>query len=159
MAMTFLGRVRMKHLALLVFVTISLSLKGECTRSTADILSSIVKDRFVLEHGRASFSEKWLHRMGDSAAECLIQSYSLEDLRSERMLEMATSIISDSFAVPTLIERNPDRRPKTSLLLLNYLVVTRTGPSDAISAANNLIKYLSDLHLESDAGEVDKKRN
>jgi hypothetical protein len=69
---------------------------------------------------RTSWSEKYLARLGDSAAPEII-SY----LRSRHLTNQDTvtalSLVKMSFADPSLIRNDSNKIPKNSLILLDYL--------------------------------------
>jgi hypothetical protein len=68
----------------------------------------------------SSWSEKYLARLGDSAAP-EIMNYLTAKYLTKKDAETALSLVKMSFANPGLIRRSPSRTPTNTLILLDYL--------------------------------------
>jgi len=68
----------------------------------------------------SSWSDKYLARLGDSAAP-EIMSYLASKQLTNKDVETALSLVEMSFSNPRLIRRSPSRTPTNTVLLLDYL--------------------------------------
>ncbi len=69
---------------------------------------------------RSSWSEKYLARLGDSAAPEIME-YLASRKPTKKDAETALSLLKMAFANPRLIRRSPSRIPKNSFVLLDSL--------------------------------------
>jgi len=67
-----------------------------------------------------SWSEKYLARLGDSAAPEIMSLLAAKPF-TKKDAETALSLVKMSFANPSLIRRGPSRTPTNTLVLLDYL--------------------------------------
>jgi hypothetical protein len=68
-----------------------------------------------------SWSQKQLLRLGDGVSIALIKALDERDLTDPATVRDFLPMIRDSFAEPRLIAVEEDRKPKVTLLLLNFL--------------------------------------
>ena len=68
----------------------------------------------------SSWSDKYLARLGDSAAPEIMNYLAAKHL-TQKDTETALSLVNMSFANPRLITRGPSKIPTNTLILLDYL--------------------------------------
>ena len=70
---------------------------------------------------RVSFTEKYLHRLGDSASIALLKIMDRDKLTKAESVMATLDIIQQAFSYPHLISREIDRKPNITLFLLIHL--------------------------------------
>jgi hypothetical protein len=88
---------------------------------------------------RTSWSERYLGRLGDSAAPAIMKLISIGQLTNQDA-ETAVTLAKMSFADPRSIKRSPDKSPTKTLALLSYLD-----------------KHVTDADVKSKIGSVRKQ--
>jgi hypothetical protein len=89
---------------------------------------------------RSSWSEKYLARLGDSAAPEIMNLLASKGL-TKKNAETALTLVKMSFADPRLIRRSPNRDPVNTLALLGYLD-QHTTDADTKSTINSMREQL-----------------
>jgi hypothetical protein len=86
--------------------------------------SKLVRSWVELQSGAAqgsSFLEKSIYRRGDGIALGLVRAFTQEELLDPDRLARIISIVRLSFSQPKYIERDQDRKPAVTSLLLAFL--------------------------------------
>jgi hypothetical protein len=87
-----------------------------------------------------SWTEKWLARLGDSAAPEIMNLLATKNL-SKKDAQTTLSLVKMSFAYPRLITHNQNRTPTNALVLLDYLD-KHTSDANIKSNINSMRKQL-----------------
>jgi hypothetical protein len=106
----------------LLFSLTAMPLRGGAQTSEDDIL--VIRSWVELPYGIAvgnSFIEKQIYRAGDSIALAVIQGFSQDELLDKDRIERLLPILEVAFEHPSSITRKPDRKPRATLLLLDFL--------------------------------------
>jgi len=115
-----------------------------CDEGELSVTRSLVSERKADPDAEISFTQKWVERMGDSAARCLLKNYGLDGLKETAMEKAVISIVRDSFSAPELIEHANDKSPSASLLLLSYIQSLQMTQSLQIGTSTSIDR--SNLH-------------
>lgn len=88
-----------------------------------------------------SMAAKSLARLGDEAASAAIRTCSLKDMTAKPTLTAIAQMISESFSGPGIIQKESNKTPKMSILLLVYLRSKATTPEEikAIIDADEIV--------------------
>jgi hypothetical protein len=92
--------------------------QSDADDNTAAVNGALVELRAGLFTG---FTQKRLTQLGDEAANTTIRDHTLEEMRAEPMAIAIARLIAISFNSPTRINKEGDKTPKMSALLLAYL--------------------------------------
>ena len=99
-------------------------LKAQCTPDEMQVVRHAISEQEAAPNAQVSFTIKWLQRMGDAAAVCLVEGYPLDNIKNRDMLPISISILEDAFSDTKLIEKKEYQSPHVSLLLVRYLIST-----------------------------------
>jgi hypothetical protein len=85
----------------------------------------------------SGFAEKRINRLGDGASIALMKILSSDQLQDPVLEDRILIILDMAFQAPAIV-RPEDRHPKVTLLLLNYLILSK--PPDAQLARINSLQ-------------------
>lgn len=110
----------------------------EINDATATVNAALMELRVGIY---SSIAAKRLARLGDEAAEAVIDTHSLREMSVRPMSIAIAQVISESFSGPCMIVRESDKTPKRSILLLTYLRYSVKTPEEirAVDLADEVV--------------------
>lgn len=94
---------------------------GDTDPYSVNVVRNALNERTGEQKVIHSWSQKHLSRLGDGVSVALIKILEEGELVDPHTVSAFLPIIRDSFAEPAFIEREDNRRPKVTVVLLRYL--------------------------------------